>query len=152
MEFQDEIKYMKEYNVLMIPHHHTKNVSKEENGLEEEIQKKYQSGVGTLNYLTKFSCTDLSNAVRDLRKNMTRENLIDWEQLKRTIKYTTDTINLGLHFQLPITNELNWNINCFSDSNWGGDKDNRRRVSGWFIILNNFLISWGSLQQGFVTL
>lgn len=41
--------------------------------LDTKIQKRYQSGVGSLLYIVKFSRPDFSNRFRDLSKFMDRE-------------------------------------------------------------------------------
>ena len=48
----------------------------------------------------------------------------------RIIKHVLDTKHLGLKICPKVTNKLIWNIILWSDSDWGGDKDNRLSVSG----------------------
>ena len=43
-------------------------------------------------------------------------------------------------------------MNTYVDSDWGGDKNNRKSVSGWTIFVNECLIGWGSRGQKMVTL
>ena len=45
-----------------------------------------------------------------------------------------------------------WVFNTFVDSDWAGDTDTRRSVSGWCIFINGCLISWGSRGQQTVAL
>ena len=67
------------------------------------MKNKYQSGFGTLIYLTRFSWTELSNAVRELRKNMGKYNDYSYKQLKIYLKFTCDTINNGLEIKINKT-------------------------------------------------
>ena len=79
-------------------------------------------------YLTKFSRPDLSNSVRELRKNMTRERKNKFNQLLRAIKFTKDMEEIGLLLKPATKTKLTWYLECFSDSYWGGDKDNRKSI------------------------
>jgi len=45
-----------------------------------------------------------------------------------------------------------WEIKAFSDSNFGGDKDTRRSVSGYVLYFMGCPISWMSRGQKSVTL
>ena len=45
-----------------------------------------------------------------------------------------------------------WKLNTYVDSDWAGDKNDRRIVTGWCIFVNKSLISWGSRSQKNVTL
>ena len=150
-EFKKDIDTLQVYDTPLTSHHSVTAVEEGEESLNDDDQKKYQCGVGTLIYLTKFSRPDLSNAVRELSKNMGRANKSSMKQLKRAVKFTCDSIDTGLEMK-PLKKELTWTLQCYSDSYWGGDKINRRSVTGWVILLNGCLISWGSKQQGFVTL
>ena len=70
----------------------------------------------------------------------------------RSIKFTQDTQEIDLRFNTTSNNKLSWSIECFSERYWGGYKDKRNSISGWTIILNYCLISWGSRQQGLMTM
>ena len=47
---------------------------------------------------------------------------------------------------------LAWVILLFSDSDWAGDKNDRRSVGGYMIFLNGVLICWRSKSQKVVSL
>ena len=48
--------------------------------------------------------------------------------------------------------KLSWWLEWFSDSDWRGDMKQRKRISGWTLILNDCLISWGSRQKWFLNI
>ena len=75
-------------------------------------------------------------------------------EMKRIIKFVLDTKEIGLKFELNNNNETMemWELIAFSDSDWAGDKDNRKSVSGWIIYLLGCPISHKSRQQGTVSL
>ena len=48
----------------------------------------------------------------------------DYKQLIITIKFVVDTRNVGLKLEPTEKKGLKWSLECYSDSDWGGDKDN----------------------------
>ena len=68
----------------------------------------------------------------------------------RVVKYVMDTKDRGLKIA-PTGEELKWELIVFSDSDWAGDKDNRRSVGGYMIFLNGVLIAWRSKLQKVVS-
>ena len=52
----------------------------------------------------------------------------------------------------PTLGELLWNIVGYSDSDWAGDKDDRKSVSGFILFLNGVPIMWRSKSQKTVAL
>jgi hypothetical protein len=45
-----------------------------------------------------------------------------------------------------------WELNIYSDSDWAGDKDNRKSVTGFIIFLLGAPVMWRSEAQGSVAL
>jgi hypothetical protein len=77
-------------------------------------------------------------------------NLAHQKMLYRAIKFVDHTKNREL--VLKPTNEYHWNIKGYSDSDYAGDADNRRSVSGYVIYFNNCPIAWKSRGQKTVAL
>ena len=102
-------------------------------------------------FLIKHSRPDLSNAVRELSKCLDGASEAAYKEMLRVIKYVLDTRDRGLRIE-PEPTDTEWVILLYSDSDWAGDKDNRRSVSGYMIFLNGVLISWKSKLQKVVSL
>jgi hypothetical protein len=99
-------------------------------------------------YLVKHSRPDLSNAVRELSKVMdgaTKEHL---RFLFRAIKYVLSTKERGIMVK-PNTDS---GVIAYVDSDFAGDKGNRRSITGYVAHLFGVPIAWKSKQQGGVTL
>ena len=117
-------------------------------------QKKYRSGVGILNYLTKTR-PDLTNAVRELSKVLDGATETHLNDLYRVIKYVIVTKLYGLPIEptwIPSNPVLNWLLELWVDSDWAGDKDSRKSVTGWEFYLNGVLIDKKSRLQRVVAL
>ena len=72
-------------------------------------------------------------------------NLIDlhWQALKRLLKYLQGTKTSGLfysHNSIPT-------LHCYTNSDWGGDIDDRISTLGYAIYLGTSLISWLAKKQ-----
>ena len=119
--------------------------------ISEEAQKDYRSGVGSLLYLLKHSRPDLCNAVRELSKVMDGANRAHEKMLFRAIKYVQSTKERELVLE-PKMENLKWEMKAFCDSDFAGDVDERRSVSGFIIYVNGCPISWRSRGQKSVTL
>ena len=118
-----------------------------------EMQSRYRSGVGMLLFLVKHSRPDISNAVRELTKCMDGASPAAYKEMLRLIKMVLDTKTKGLKMVPTMSGQgLTWNIVLYSDSDWAGDKDNRRSVSGFIMFLCGVPIMWRSKQQKTVAL
>ena len=42
---------------------------------------------------------------------------------------------------------IDWNLSYYVDSDWEGDPQTRKRISGWLIFVCKSTIVWGSKQQ-----
>jgi hypothetical protein len=146
--FQDELADVKEYDTPACTGGRVTKVI--ENALDPDKQHKFRSGVGSLLYLLKHSRPELSNAVRELSKVMDKANLAHWKMLIRVIKYVELTRNRKLI--LKPNEDKKWEIQAYSDSDFAGDSDNRRSISGYIIFFSGVPISWKSKGQKSVTL
>ena len=118
-----------------------------------EDQLLYRRAIGILLYLVKYSRPDISNAVRELSKANDGADKSSLKCLLRTIKYVLDTKDLSLMYDVGNeTENKNWSIKAFCDSDFAGDKATRISVSGYCIYIMNCLITWRSKGQKHVTL
>jgi transposase InsO family protein len=124
----------------------------EEDKIDTDKQTLYRSGVGMLMYLYKHTRPDLSNAVRELTKCMDGATEAAFKEMKRIIKFVLDTKTFGLKLHPISDKELKWELTVYSDSDWAGDKEDRRSIGGFVIFLNGALIMWRSRAQKSVAL
>jgi hypothetical protein len=118
-----------------------------------EDQRLYRSGVGMLLYLTKYTRPDLSNPVRELSKGMKEATPSALKELKRVLKFTIDTKEYGLKL-VPNKeeNKMEWSLVLYTDSDWAGDVDSRKSVTGYALFLMECPIVWKSRQQDTIAL
>ena len=81
---------------------------------------------------------------------MDRGNSAHFEEMLRVVKYVYDTRELSLELKTKVS-EI-WELVTFSDSDWGGDKDDRKSINGYAIFFMGCLIGWGSRGQKVVAL
>jgi hypothetical protein len=127
----------------------------EEEQVSPEDQKLFRSGVGTLLHFIKYSRPDISNTVRELSKCMDKATPLAFKEMVRLMKFVLNTREFGLKIEPKIpNNEFNfqWDMVMYTDSDWAGDKENRRSVSGYVIFLLGVPILWKSKLQKSVSL
>jgi hypothetical protein len=107
---------------------------------------RYKSGVGMLMYLLKHSRPDITNPIREITKVLERCTQAAYKEMPRCIKFVLDTKLKGLKVE-PVSEDGKWQLVVYSDSDWAGDKDNRRSVGSYIIFLNNVPIAWRSKLQ-----
>ena len=96
-------------------------------------QKQYHYGVGMLLYLVKHSHPDFANAVRELSKVLDGAHKAAYKEMHQIIKYVLDTRDLGLKIEPILGSNKPWKLICFSDSNYAGDPDSIRSISGYVL-------------------
>ena len=153
-EFREEARKLRKYSVPGTPGIGILRPASPNDVVDPERQSKYRSGVGMLLWINKTR-PDLSNAIRELSKVMDGATEQAMKEMMRIIKYVIDTKNVGLKIEpkIPKDNkDFKWELEIFSDSDWAGDKDNRKSISGYILFLLGVPISVKSRQQKTVSL
>jgi hypothetical protein len=120
--------------------------------ISDELQAEYRSAVGSLLYLIKYSRPDIANSVRELAKCMDKATVAAYKEMKRLMNFVMQTKHYGLLVK-PIINEKDqWDLMVYSDSDWAGDKECRRSVTGFIIYFLGAPIFWKSRLQKTVSL
>ncbi|KAJ4781946.1 polyprotein [Rhynchospora pubera] len=108
----------------------------------------YKSLVGSLRYLT---CTrpDILYAVGLVSRFMEEPRTTHWKAIKRILRYIQGTLSLGLFYD---SSANDFGVCGYSDSDWGGDTDDRKSTSGFVFYVGNTAFTWLSKKQPIVTL
>jgi hypothetical protein len=151
--FGESVAKMPKYRTPGTPGVGLERPKEDESVISAEDQSLYRSGVGMLLYLIKHSRPDIANAVRELTKCLTGAHPAALKEMYRVIKFVLDTSSMGLLMEPKMEKgKLVFKLVGYSDSDWAGDKDNRKSVSGFMLFLCNVLIMWRSKQQKTVAL
>ena len=90
--------------------------------------------------------------MRELTKCLDGATPAAYKEMLRVIKYVLDTEGRGLTIE-PVVNQKGlWKLILWTNSDWAGDKDDRRSISGYMLFLNEVLIAWRSKSQKTVAL
>ncbi|CAJ2639996.1 unnamed protein product [Trifolium pratense] len=121
-------------------------LSKHEEG-ETVDPSLFKSLVGSLRYLT---CTrpDILYAVGVVSRYMEHPTTTHLKAAKRILRYIKGTTNLGLYYSISD----DYKLVGYSDSDWGGDVDDRKSTSGFVFYIGNTAFTWMSKKQPIVTL
>ena len=84
----------------------------------------FKSVVGSLRYLA-ITSPDIIYGVRLVNRTMETPKESHWLAARRILRYIKDTLNLGLFYTYGETAELVG----YSDSDWGGDQDERKSTT-----------------------
>ena len=103
-------------------------------------------------YLVKHSRPDIANAVRECTKVLDGATMYAYRGMMRIIKYVLHTSDYGLRISPIFKKNEPWDLVCYSDSDYAGDDDTRRSVSGFILYVCEVPISWRSKAQRSVTL
>jgi hypothetical protein len=151
-KFGDLVKHLMEYKTPGTPQTGIVRPKEEDLLIGEHQQEMYRSGVGMLLYLVKHSRPDIANAVRELSKCMTGASAAAYEELLRVIKFAIDTRDYSLKLAPKWEDPMLWELKIYSDSDWAGDKDNRKSVTWFIVFLLGAPILRRSKAQGSVAL
>ena len=139
--FTDLVKHMQIYDM---PAGTGMRITRSKEGLIiEKEQTLYRSAVGMLLFLAKHSRPDLANIVRELLRVNNGATKGHMSMLLRVIKFTLDTRNRVLNYELQKENS-NWELKDFCNSDWAGSKGNRRSITGYCIYFQGCLVAWKS--------
>jgi hypothetical protein len=133
-------------DVVMRPQEESEKINDDKQGL-------YRSGVGMLLWLTKHTRPDIANAVRESSKVMDGATEAHYKYMLRICKYVVDTDHRKLIFNpKERSDDTAWSMQAYCDSDYSGDRDTRKSVSGYLIYFMGCLVAWRSRSQKSVTL
>ena len=153
-KFGNDVKKLREYKTPGTPNLNMVRNTDDKLALPKEKQSLYRSGVGMLLYLVKYSRPDIANAVRELSKVLDGSTEASFKEMLRVIKYVLDTKEMGLRIEPKLLRSADepWDLVCYSDSDYAGDPDTRRSVSGYILYVCGVPICWRSKAQRSITL
>jgi hypothetical protein len=147
--FISQKKYMREilekfkidsYNAVNTPIATGLKLSREEGRSADSTV--YKSLVGSLRYLT-MTRPDILYGVGLVSRYMETPRESHWLIAKRILRYIKDTLNFDLFY----TYGENAELVGYSDSDWGGDQDERKNTTGHVFYLGSTAFSWTSKKQ-----
>jgi hypothetical protein len=151
-KFREEIKKLRKYLTPGNPRFKIQKFTDDLEVINDDLQRKYRSGVGMILYLTKYSRPDISNIVLESSKCMNAVSWGSYQELLRVIKFIDDIKSFGLKVMPKLDDDFSWKLKLFCDSDWAGDPETRVSVTGFVIYLLEVPVCWRSNSQKGVTL
>lgn len=111
------------------------------------ISEPYRELVGCLMYLANASRPDIAFAANLLSRFNNNPSEIHWKMAKRVLRYLKGTVDCGINYE-----KKSEYLVAYSDSDWGGDKNDRKSNTGYVVYLAGGPISWASRKQKTVAL
>lgn len=102
----------------------------------------YRSTIGSLQYLS-FTRPEIAFSVNRLAQFMHSPSELNWQEVKRILRYLKGTSDYGLILRPTTLNQLH----AYSDADWAGSVEDRKSTTGYAIYLGRNLISWSSRKQ-----
>lgn len=148
---REEIKSVREYGTPAAIGDKVNSPKQDEKLMNGIKQVLFRSCIGSLLYLSRFTRPNITNRIRELEKVMTKGTDANYKQLLHLVRYVDSTKNYQVKI-IPSDKNDKWILTCYTDSDWAGDEDDRKSVSGWLVKLNGAVICWGSRTQGLTSL
>jgi hypothetical protein len=137
---------MENYNPITTPMELSTKLSRYDEG-DEVDENLYRSLIGSLRYLT-YIRPDIMFVVGVASRYMESLRTSHWKAAKRILRYVRGSVDLGLHYLK--TN--NFKLIGYSDSDWYGDIDDRKSISGFTFYVGDKVFTWLSKKKAIVTL
>ena len=121
--------------------------------------KLYQSIIGALLYASQSTRPDISHAVGMLSRHLSNPNSMHLLAAKRILRYIRGTSNMGLLYKgnrnTNMSNKYHSqyvHVEAYSDADWAGDVADRKSTTGFVIMINGNVVSWGVKKQPTIAL
>ena len=111
-----------------------------------EDPERYRRLVGKLNYLV-VTCPDIAHSVSVVSQYMSSSTVDNWAVVQHILCYLKGALGRGILY----SNHGHSRVECFTDADWAGSKEDRRSTSGYCVFVGGNLVSWKSKKQGVVS-
>ncbi|XP_058776549.1 secreted RxLR effector protein 161-like [Vicia villosa] len=140
---------MEHCNVDITPCEARVQLSKSED--EQDVDPtQYRRLIGLLRYLCNTR-PDLAFSVDIASRILERPKVSHMEAVKRILRYIKGTLGWGIIFP-PSNTGRKCDLLGSTDSNWCGDKDDRKSTDGYIFMFGRTPISWCSKKESVVAL
>ena len=102
-----------------------------------EDPKRYRRLVGKLNYLT-VTRPDIAHSVSVVSQYMSSLTVDNWAAVQHILCYLKGALGRGILY----CNHGHNRVECFTDADWAGSKEDRRSTSGYCVFVDGNLVSW----------
>lgn len=116
---------------------------------EEMKNIPYRQIVGSLLWLARCTRPDISAAVSILSRYCTNPSRRHYEALLHVLRYLKGTKEYCIKYS---RNSKDNPLCAYSDSDWAGDQDERKSISGYIIFMCNAPLDWFATKQNIVAL
>ena len=118
--------------------------------VEEEYMSRvpYSNAVGSLMYAMVCTRPDIAHVVSVVSRFMENPGKEHWQAVKRIFRYLRGTSDVGLIYG----GDTHCLVTGYSDSDYAGDVDSRRSMTGYVFTLSGSVVSWKATLQAAVTL
>lgn len=111
----------------------------------------YREAIGSLLFLSSVTRPDIAFIINKLSRFMENPQEQHWLGIKRVLRYLRGTVDYGLFFSAIKTSEGDV-LQCYSDSDFGGDTETRKSTTGYVLTFCGTAIDWFSRRQSVVAL
>jgi hypothetical protein len=117
---------------------------------EDEIinMEMFRSFVGRILFACGKTEPTIANACRELTSHLTAPNEEHWNALSHLVGYLKTASLQGIKMRTP--DDLR--VVAYVDSDYAGDRNDRKSISGYLVTVGGCLVSWMSKKQTGVTL
>ncbi|KAI2492050.1 Reverse transcriptase (RNA-dependent DNA polymerase) [Fragilaria crotonensis] len=108
----------------------------------------FRSFVGRILFACGKTEPTIANACRELTSHLTAPNEEHWNALSHLVGYLKTASLQGIKMRTP--DDLR--VVAYVDSDYAGDRNDRKSISGYLVTVGGCLVSWMSKKQTGVTL
>lgn len=117
--------------------------------MEQMSNVPYSSAIGSIKYAMVCTRPEISHVVSVVSRYMACPGKEHWQAVKWILRYLKGTANVGLTFSKV---KLSESVVGYVDSDYAGDLDKRRSLTGYVFTLSGSVISWKATLQSVVSL
>jgi hypothetical protein len=110
----------------------------------------YRQIVGSVLYVSNVTRPDITHTVNMLARFVSCPTLKHLTAGIHLLRYLKHTKKMKLLFRCSDT--PNWMLTIYTDSNWGGDKGDRKSTTGYLVMVNGNCVAWQSKKQTTIAL
>ena len=111
-----------------------------------EDPKRYRRLVGKMNYFT-VTRHDIAYSVSVVSQYMSCATVDRWAAVEQILCYLKGALGRGILY----SNHRHNRLECFTDADWVGSKEDRRSTSDYYVFVGGNLVSWKCKKQSVVS-